>query len=470
MSFYDWYCDLPPASPETWGEQTDVCESADWYNARFVAVVGSNLNMTRTPDTHFIAEVRHAGAKLTVFSPDFSQVAKYADWWIPANPGQDTAFWLAVDHVLLTELYRDRQVDYFQRYTKRYTDLPFLVQIDGRRPGRYLRADRLERYRDTENGEWKLLMWDDEADEPRMPNGSIGDRWATDESGRWNLELHDHVVGADIEPMLTFIDRRDDTAEIDLEYFDGEVGGGRPGHPFGADPVGRHGRRSGRGHHRARPDDGPVRGRSRATGLRCRRLRRRRRPVHPGLAGEAHRHPPRHRDQVRPGVGPQRRTHRGSKHDHHRGRSEPLVSQQPPVPLRHHRPDPHRFGRGQRWRPGPLRGPGEGRQPGLVGSDRLRPGLGHGAPPPEHAVVPLRAFRPVALRAGIPRVRQPAREPPRAVRPHHRPPGPGRAAGLAPVLPPVQGEPDQRRAYRPAAGSQDGTGRGRPHRRATADR
>ena len=103
MSFYDWYCDLPPASPEIWGEQTDVHESADWYNARFVAVMGANLNMTRTPDTHFIAEVRHAGAKLAVFSPDFSMVAKYADWWVPTHPGQDTAFWLAVDHVLLTE-------------------------------------------------------------------------------------------------------------------------------------------------------------------------------------------------------------------------------------------------------------------------------------------------------------------------------------------------------------------------------
>ncbi|HRQ32391.1 MAG TPA: molybdopterin-dependent oxidoreductase, partial [Anaerolineales bacterium] len=28
MSFYDWYSDLPPASPEVWGEQTDVPESA----------------------------------------------------------------------------------------------------------------------------------------------------------------------------------------------------------------------------------------------------------------------------------------------------------------------------------------------------------------------------------------------------------------------------------------------------------
>jgi nitrate reductase / nitrite oxidoreductase, alpha subunit len=33
LSFYDWYSDLPPASPEIWGEQTDVCEGADWYTS-----------------------------------------------------------------------------------------------------------------------------------------------------------------------------------------------------------------------------------------------------------------------------------------------------------------------------------------------------------------------------------------------------------------------------------------------------
>ena len=36
LSFYDWYCDLPPASPQTWGEQTDVPESADWYNSSYI--------------------------------------------------------------------------------------------------------------------------------------------------------------------------------------------------------------------------------------------------------------------------------------------------------------------------------------------------------------------------------------------------------------------------------------------------
>jgi len=56
LSFYDWYCDLPPASPETWGEQTDVQESADWYHAKMLVSMGANIGMTRTPDCHFLAE------------------------------------------------------------------------------------------------------------------------------------------------------------------------------------------------------------------------------------------------------------------------------------------------------------------------------------------------------------------------------------------------------------------------------
>ena len=53
LSFYDWYCDLPPASPMVWGEQTDVAESADWYNSDYIIAWGSNVPQTRTPDAHF---------------------------------------------------------------------------------------------------------------------------------------------------------------------------------------------------------------------------------------------------------------------------------------------------------------------------------------------------------------------------------------------------------------------------------
>lgn len=217
MSFYDWYCDLPNASPEIWGEQTDVHESADWYNARFIAVMGSNLNMTRTPDTHFISEVRHAGAKLTVFSPDFSQVSKYADWWIPIHPGQDGAFWMAVNHVLLKEYYAEREVPYFQDYLKRYTDSPFLVEIRDGRPGRYLRANRLAEYADEENGDFKLLLWD-EAQGPRMPMGTLGFRWQK-EKGKWNLKLEDPKTGEPLNPRLTLLGVEDEVALVEFDDF-----------------------------------------------------------------------------------------------------------------------------------------------------------------------------------------------------------------------------------------------------------
>ena len=219
MSFYDWYCDLPPASPEIWGEQTDVHESADWYNARFIAVMGSNINMTRTPDTHFISEVRHAGAKLTVFSPDFSQVAKYADYWIPVHAGQDTAFWMAVNHVLLKEFYVERQVPYFIDYLKQFTDMPFLVEVQDGRPARYVRANRLAGYKSVENGDWKLLIWDQASNRPRMPQGTIGYRWASQDPGKWNLEPKDGLDGEQLDPQLSFHEQSDDFVQLEFDDF-----------------------------------------------------------------------------------------------------------------------------------------------------------------------------------------------------------------------------------------------------------
>ncbi|MCC7486206.1 MAG: nitrate reductase subunit alpha, partial [Burkholderiales bacterium] len=224
MSFYDWYADLPNAFPEIWGDQTDVCESADWYNAKFIVSMGSNLNMTRTPDVHFISEARHEGAKFVVIAPDFSQVAKYADWWIPIQAGQDTALWMAVDHVILKEFYAERRVPYFEDYLKRYTDCPFLVELlpDGKacRTGRLLRARRLARYRDVENGDWKMLMLDARSGEPRMPKGQVGFRWGP-EKGKWNLSLEDGLDNSPIDPLLSFLERPDAMIPVAFDDFAG---------------------------------------------------------------------------------------------------------------------------------------------------------------------------------------------------------------------------------------------------------
>ncbi len=222
LSFYDWYCDLPPASPETWGEQTDVNESADWYNSKLLAVMGSNLNMTRTPDVHFAAEARHNGTKMYVFSPDFSQVAKYADHWVGINAGQDGAWWMAVNHVLLKEFHVDKKVPYFIDYAKKYTDGPFLVELhedDGvYEAGQLLRSGRLDRYSSEEHGEWKFLMWDEASSQPKMPMGSVGHRWGK-EKGKWNLTLKDGVDGSEIKPMLSFLESSDNVLSVRFDDF-----------------------------------------------------------------------------------------------------------------------------------------------------------------------------------------------------------------------------------------------------------
>jgi len=222
LSFYDWYCDLPSASPETWGEQTDVQESADWYNAKLLAVMGSNLNMTRTPDCHFAAESRHNGTKMYVFSPDFNQVAKYADQWVSINAGQDGAWWMAVNHVLLSEFHHKEQTPYFLDYAKRYTDAPHLVELVPEdkifAAGQLLRANRIKRYAAVENGDWKFLFWDKDSNGPKMPLGSAGFRWGS-EKGKWNLELKDGVDGSVIDPVLTFLDKNDGTVPVRFDDF-----------------------------------------------------------------------------------------------------------------------------------------------------------------------------------------------------------------------------------------------------------
>jgi nitrate reductase alpha subunit len=63
MSFYDWYCDLPPASPHDLGRADRRAGIADWYNAGFLILWGSNVPQTRTPDAHFYTEARYKGAK-----------------------------------------------------------------------------------------------------------------------------------------------------------------------------------------------------------------------------------------------------------------------------------------------------------------------------------------------------------------------------------------------------------------------
>jgi nitrate reductase alpha subunit len=220
MSFYDWYCDLPPASPQTWGEQTDVPESADWYNAGFLILWGSNVPQTRTPDAHFYTEVRYKGAKSVVVSPDYSEASKFADMWLSVKQGTDAALAMAMGHVILKEYHVDRQATYFRDYVRQYTDMPMLVKLvkqgDKLVPDRFVRtSDFSGNLGETNNPDWKTVAFDD-AGSLVVPRGSVGFRWG--EQGKWNLEEKE-TAGRDIKLRLSLDGIDDGKTGVAFPYF-----------------------------------------------------------------------------------------------------------------------------------------------------------------------------------------------------------------------------------------------------------
>jgi nitrate reductase alpha subunit len=217
LSFYDWYADLPPASPQAFGDQTDVPESGDWWNAGYLVIWGTNLPTTRTPDAHFMVEARYRGQKVVVVSPDYAEHTKFADQWLAAAPGTDGALAMAMGHVILKEFYVERRVQYFHHYASRFTDLPLLVTLrrrdDAYVPDRVLRAADLEDAGgETENAEWKPVVIDEATGRTAVPTGSVGHRYG--EPGRWNLRT------GDTTPLLTMLGEGSDAVAVDLPRFD----------------------------------------------------------------------------------------------------------------------------------------------------------------------------------------------------------------------------------------------------------
>ncbi|HLS77759.1 MAG TPA: molybdopterin-dependent oxidoreductase, partial [Nocardia sp.] len=231
LSFYDWYADLPVASPQVFGDQTDVPESADWFDAGYLIMWGSNVPVTRTPDAHYMTEARYRGQKVVVVSPDYADNTKFADEWVPARPGTDAALAMSMGHVILKEFFVERDTPRFLDYIKRYTDLPYLVCVDdpsgwdaegeyhhdGATAGKFLTAADLGR--EVANAEHKPVLLDAEG-EPVVPNGALGHRFNESDAGKWNLDLEG------VDPLLTLHGRVDaEPVALRLPRYDGD----RPG-------------------------------------------------------------------------------------------------------------------------------------------------------------------------------------------------------------------------------------------------
>ncbi|MBT1001112.1 nitrate reductase subunit alpha [Paenarthrobacter sp. DKR-5] len=225
-SFYDWYADLPVASPQVFGDQTDVPESGDWWDATYLMMWGSNVPVTRTPDAHWMTEVRYRGTKVVSVSPDYADNTKFADDWLPAQAGTDAALAMAMGHVILKECYVDRTVPFFEDFARRYTDLPFLVTLQehpdglGLVPGKFLTEADLLGGTDPDS-DWKTVLLDSATGQPAVPNGSLGFRYSASGEGKWNLDL------GDVVPALSCRDgQAGESAEVLLPCFEAADGSG----------------------------------------------------------------------------------------------------------------------------------------------------------------------------------------------------------------------------------------------------
>ncbi|HIP65428.1 MAG TPA: twin-arginine translocation signal domain-containing protein [Pyrodictium sp.] len=210
LSFYDWYCDLPPGEPMTWGTQTEESEEADWLNAKLIIVWGANVAESRIAAAHFLAEAKYRGTKIVYIGTDYNATARLADEFISVRPGTDAALALAmVKYIIDNKLYDEE-------YVKMYTDLPILVREDNRR---FLRESDLK-----EGGSpFKVYMWDAKTNRPVVAPGCMADDRDLDYrkygiepvlDGEWEVTLKD---GRRVKVKTVFRLLKEKLADLTLE-------------------------------------------------------------------------------------------------------------------------------------------------------------------------------------------------------------------------------------------------------------
>ena len=90
-------------------------------HSKYIIAWASNIHGNNVHLWPFIEEARRKGAKLVVIDPYRTRTAECADWFLPINPGTDTALALGMMHVIIGENLHD--ADYVSKYTLGFEQL-----------------------------------------------------------------------------------------------------------------------------------------------------------------------------------------------------------------------------------------------------------------------------------------------------------------------------------------------------------
>jgi anaerobic selenocysteine-containing dehydrogenase len=96
-------------------------EPEQFRYSKYIIAWASNIHGNNVHLWPFITEARRNGAKLVVIDPYRTRTAECADWYLPINPGTDTALALGMMHVIIGEGLHD--ADYVAKYTLGFDEL-----------------------------------------------------------------------------------------------------------------------------------------------------------------------------------------------------------------------------------------------------------------------------------------------------------------------------------------------------------
>ncbi|HWC20127.1 MAG TPA: molybdopterin oxidoreductase family protein, partial [Terriglobales bacterium] len=97
--------------------------------SKYIIAWGANIHGNNVHLWPFIEEARRNGAKLVVIDPYKTRTAQCADWYLPINPGTDTALAFGMMHVIIAEKLYDsnyiaKHVNGFEELVRRVHDYP----------------------------------------------------------------------------------------------------------------------------------------------------------------------------------------------------------------------------------------------------------------------------------------------------------------------------------------------------------
>lgn len=110
-----------------WSSVFGVYPDADLMNAEYIIMLGSDRAASFiTPDSVDFIKNRPKGQKLIYLDPRFTPTAAKADKWYPIKPRTDSAFILALMHVIIKEDLYDKE--FVEKYTVGFEELKEYVK------------------------------------------------------------------------------------------------------------------------------------------------------------------------------------------------------------------------------------------------------------------------------------------------------------------------------------------------------